>query len=154
VKILITIFASMFFTNIAEACRCSTPEPTEENISHYQNIARVVLFELKIVNFIEATKEDMAAEGKIKVLEIYKGSTEPMLSFKSSEFLSSCGKNLELGRDYILAWNEEISLNSCSINWIKLNRIRWPEFKGNRPPLVNRLTSAEIIQKINGKNGL
>lgn len=148
-KVFMALLISMFFVNIAEACRCSAPLPTVDNISNYRNIARVVAFELKVINFIENTEEDMAVEGKVKVLEIYKGSAESVLSFKSSELLSNCGKTLKLGRDYMIFWNEDISPSPCSINWTELKRIGWPMFKGNRPPLVNHLTDAEIIEEIN-----
>ena len=42
-------------------------------------------YELRVVNFIENTEEDMAIEGMVKVLEIYKGSAESVIPFKSSE---------------------------------------------------------------------
>jgi hypothetical protein len=153
-KLFIAILASMFFANIAEACRCRAPQPTEENISQYQNIARVVPFELKVINFIENTEEDMAVEGIVKVLEIYKGSAESVIPFKSASPLSSCGPTINLGRDYVIFWNDDISPSSCTINWTELNRIDWPRFKGNRPPLVNHLTNTEIINEINKRKGL
>lgn len=152
-KIFTALGISMFLANTAEACRCSAPAPSEENISHYQNIARVVPFELKVTNFIENSEEDMAVEGKVKVLEIYKGNAESVLPFKSAEFLSSCAKALKLGRDYVIFWNEDISPSPCSINWTELARIGWPMFKGNRPPLVNHLTHAEIVEEIKRRQG-
>jgi hypothetical protein len=153
-KSAIAILVSMFFANIAEACRCSNLMSTDEMVSHYQNIARVVPFELKIINFIENTKENIAAEGKVKTLEIYKGSADSVLAFKSNVMGSNCGRTLEVGREYILLWNTDIALSACSNNWVELNYYNWPKFKGNRPPLVNYLTSAEIIEKIKGKHGL
>lgn len=153
-KLFITILASMFFANIAQACRCWAPPPTEENISQYRNIARVVPYELRVVNFIENTEEDMAIEGMVKVLEIYKGSAESVIPFKSPEPLSSCGQTLKLGRDYVIFWNDDISPSPCTINWTELKRIGWPMFKGNRPPFVNHLTNTEIIKEINKRQGL
>ncbi len=153
-KLFINILASMFFANIAQACRCWAPPPTEENISQYQNIARVVPYELRVTNFIENTEEDIAIEGMVKVLEIYKGSAESVIPFKSAEPLSSCGQTLKLGRDYVIFWNDDISPSPCTINWTELKRIGWPMFKGNRQPLVNHLTNTEIIKEINKRQGL
>ena len=102
----------------------------------------------------EKTEEDMAVEGTVKVLEIYKGSAESVMPFKSASPLSSCGPTINLGRDYVIFWNDDISPSPCTINWTELKRIGWSRFKGNRPPLVNHLSNTKIIKEINKRQGL
>lgn len=153
---LLATAALLLLSNVAEACRCQPAimNVSERMVSDYRNIARVFPYELRFIKSEENSHLDIALQGKVKILEVYKGSTESELKFTSTDFISSCALTLHFGVEYILAWNDEISLDSCSLNWVQLHRIGGRLSIEHAKPIVTNSTDAEIANMIKRRGKL